>query len=282
MQTSTQAVPSSFTSTLRTLVQREGVTALWRGALPAFSSAALENAVVFTANGFFRRQLADGLPESSLSLPQHAVIGGLSGILSAMAICPAEVVKCRLQYLVKASPAASASPLACAAQIYRETGARGFFSGLPALLMRDVPFNALFFGSYRTFCRICAFTRMQNGWGRHNETPNDDSANIGADLAPRRVTHEHLSPAEYFACGGFAGMAAWSVIFPFDSIKSRMQSGSVSTGVVSTARNMWRQGGAAPFFRGWSAAVLRAFPANAALFLGVEMSRKLFKELTQQ
>jgi len=275
MQTSSQLIPPSFLTTLRGLVQREGATALWRGALPAFSSAAVENAVVFTANGFFRRQLADGLPESSLSLPQHAVIGGLSGVLSATAICPAEVVKCRLQYLVKASPAASASPLACVVDIYRQAGVRGFFSGLPALLMRDVPFNALFFGSYRTFCRLCAFARMQNGWGRHGSS--DDK--LGG-TAVARVTHEHLSPAEYFVCGGFAGMAAWSVIFPFDSVKSRMQSGSVSTGVVTTIRDMWAKGGAAPFFRGWSAAVLRAFPANAALFLGVETSRKLFKSLT--
>ncbi len=256
------------------------MTALWRGALPALSSAALENAVVFTANGFFRRQVAGDLPESSLTLGQHALIGALSGSLSATAICPAEVVKCKLQYLVKASPAATASPLACVADIYRQAGMRGFFSGLPALLMRDVPFNALFFGSYRTFCRLCAFSRMQYGWGRYKGNETTPQAFGQPSVSGyEKVTHEHLSPAEYFVCGGFAGMAAWSVIFPFDSVKSRMQSGSVQTGVVETMRNMWQRGGATPFFRGWSAAVLRAFPANAALFLGVEMSRQVLKKV---
>jgi solute carrier family 25 ornithine transporter 2/15/solute carrier family 25 carnitine/acylcarnitine transporter 20/29 len=158
---------------------------------------------------------------------------------------------------------------------------RGFFTGLPALLMRDVPFNALFFGSYRTLCRLCAFTRMHKGWGRYASSSISSRAD-GTSEDPEavyRITHDHLSPGEYFVCGGMAGMAAWSVIFPFDSIKSRMQSGAVKTGMVDTIVSMWRKGGATPFFRGWSAAVLRAFPANAALFLGVEMSRKMFRSI---
>lgn len=50
-----------------------------------------ENAVVFTANGIFRRLIAQGKEENKLSLIEHAMVGGMSGIFSATAICPPEV-----------------------------------------------------------------------------------------------------------------------------------------------------------------------------------------------
>jgi solute carrier family 25 carnitine/acylcarnitine transporter 20/29 len=43
-------------------------------------------------------------------------------------------------------------------------------------------------------------------------------------------------------------------------------------------REVLRENGVRGFYRGWSAAVLRAFPANAALFWGVEMSNSLLQK----
>ena len=40
----------------------------------------------------------------------------------------------------------------------------------------------------------------------------------------------------------------------------------------------WREGVAA-LFTGWSAAVCRAFPANAGLFAGVELMSRLLKDV---
>ena len=70
-----------------TMVRRESARSLWKGALPALSSGGIENAVLFTANGFFGRLFSAG-DVDSLSLAQHAAIGGLSGVFSATAICP--------------------------------------------------------------------------------------------------------------------------------------------------------------------------------------------------
>ncbi len=36
----------------------------------------------------------------------------------------------------------------------RADGVRGLFRGLPALLARDIPFNALFFGCYDAYCKL--------------------------------------------------------------------------------------------------------------------------------
>lgn len=110
-----------------------------------------------------------------------------------------------------------------------------------------------------------------------------------------RRNHQELSFAEVFLAGGLAGSTAWSVVFPFDSVKSRMQVGSQTNeyatprktdasqpplraqSMLHVARTLYGEGGLPSFYRGWSAGVLRAFPANAALFVGVEATNKLFR-----
>lgn len=180
------------------------------------------------------------------------------GVLAA-----AEVVKCRTQYLRKDATHAAASPFRVFADIVRGEGVRGAFAGLSALLARDIPFNFIFFGAYRAYSFL-----LQRLSGR--------------------VSHEDLHELEIFLAGGLAGSTAWTFVFPFDSIKSRMQvaalreaSGSASRGAVDVLRGILAEGGLPLLFRGWSAAVLRAFPANAALFLGYEVAQRLFRTIDQ-
>jgi hypothetical protein len=252
---------------LATIAAREGPRALWRGFSPALGSAMVENVVLFTAFGALKRLVApSAAEEADLSLAQHALIGGVSGCFSATAICPAELLKCRLQAeaaaaaSVSASASASASAparsvggvaggssrlaaLACARTVWRNGGARGFFAGLAPLLARDIPFNTLFFGSFRLYSRAL----------------REPLPGVAGTLL----------------AGGLAGSTAWTVVYPADVVKSRMQSdigGSGGGGVRGAARvlaGILRQGGLPLLYRGWSAAVLRAFPANAALFFGV-------------
>ena len=51
-----------------------------------------------------------------------------------------------------------------------------------------------------------------------------------------------------------------------------MQAGAARGGAAAAAAAVWRESGARGFTRGYSAAVLRAFPANAALLWGVEVT----------
>ena len=81
--------------------------------------------------------------------------------------------------------------------------------------------------------------------------------------------------------GGFAGMLGWTVAMPFDVPKTNVQSrwdtkvvGSYFPEMISIARKR----GIIGLYDGLGPTVLRAFPANAALFLGVETGKKLFDE----
>lgn len=77
--------------------------------------------------------------------------------------------------------------------------------------------------------------------------------------------------------GGMAGVAMWSVAIPPDTIKSRIQSAPNGTyrGFLDCARQLIAKDGVTALWSGFGPAMARAFPANAATFLGVEISLKL-------
>lgn len=235
------------------IVAKEGFFSLWRGFTPALSSAVVENVVVFSVFGIIRRFVAPSArDEASLTLREHAMIGGVAGMFSATAICPFEVLKCRLQE--SAFTSSSSSVLLCATDIYKRQGVQGFFAGLAPLLARDIPFNTLFFGSYRAYTKFFE--------------PSESKQVSG--------------PVSFFS-GGLAGCTAWTVIFPFDTIKSKLQSGATGDSrlsqfaqSVAILKSILKQGGVSLLYRGCSAAILRAFPANASLFFGFSLMDKLF------
>ncbi len=69
---------------------------------------------------------------------------------------------------------------------------------------------------------------------------------------------------------GMAGVAMWSIAIPPDVIKSRIQSSPAGTykGFSDAFLKIVRNEGPGALFKGLGPALLRAFPANAAGFLG--------------
>lgn len=92
---------------------------------------------------------------------------------------------------------------------------------------------------------------------------------------------EELAAVHFAVGGGLAGSAGWALVFPMDVIKSRKQTGLLprDMGLAQAANQIIATEGWAAASRGWLPAVLRGFPANAALFVGVELSDKLFTAL---
>jgi len=78
--------------------------------------------------------------------------------------------------------------------------------------------------------------------------------------------------------GGLAGMVCWSVILPIDVLKNRYQAAPEGryNSLWHVYKHLINNEGASALFRGFGPALLRAFPANAACFIGVEFSKKIF------
>jgi len=84
-----------------------------------------------------------------------------------------------------------------------------------------------------------------------------------------------------FMAGGFAGMANWLPAIPVDTLKSRLQTapeGKYPNGIRSVAAEIFQaQGygrGFLTLYSGIKPVMIRAFPANAACFLGYETAKK--------
>lgn len=86
-----------------------------------------------------------------------------------------------------------------------------------------------------------------------------------------------LSPISVLTAGGFAGMACWVVSIPADVLKSRFQSAPEGTykSVYDVYSKLMTQEGPLAPFTGIRPALIRAFPANAACFFGMEVARNL-------
>ncbi|KAL4268080.1 mitochondrial carrier family protein [Pleurotus pulmonarius] len=100
-------------------------------------------------------------------------------------------------------------------------------------------------------------------------------------LTPAGATPADLNLGAIIFAGGTAGVAMWAIAIPPDVLKSRLQSAPTGTysGFMDCARKTIAQDGVAALWKGFGPAMGRAFPANAATFLGVEASRKLLDSL---
>jgi len=260
MQTATREAPRGFFNTGMTTFRREGVRGLYRGTTPALAFGLIENTVAFAVNEQLKRILIQQQLQGSrscacgeLPLWKLACCGAAGGFLHCCFSCPTEVVKCRMQVV----GSQFLGPLDCAKQTLCAEGVAGLYKGFLPFVLREVPFYLTFFVSYEVICS--SFQR-------------------GTAVSPVSRERVDLSPFEIITAGGIAGMIGWSGVQPLDTAMVRIQTGQGaggSSGSFSrTCSEIYRIGGWRGFFPGWVPAMLRAFPANAALFLGFEGSRR--------
>lgn len=105
----------------------------------------------------------------------------------------------------------------------------------------------------------------------------------------------------YFTSGGIAGQVAWAARYklfrfafhlccfsaydrlfsinslPFDTIKSIVQTQTEDIPVRAVIRNIIDRVGYHGLYNGLGVVLIRAFPANAALFLGYEVARNILR-----
>jgi hypothetical protein len=251
MQTNPGQFSGVFSST-SSILKNEGVAAFWKGAVPTATGMAMENAMAFGVNESLKRAFPDDPAQLSAGgrpdLVKPFAMGAITGCCSALVLLPTEIVKAKLQVVVGKNVTTGE----IIKKIVKQQGVRGLFAGLDAQLARDASFYAIFFGSYEMFC-----------YGFRTAFPS----------APDELN--------YFMSGGFAGMFGWALAMPIDVPKTNVQSrydtkvvGSFFPEMVKIARERGVRG----LYSGLGPTLVRAFPANAALFLGVETGKKFFDQ----
>jgi len=236
-------------------IQKEGFRGLYKGIMTPLVGVTPIYALCFLGFGVGKKlQTKD--PNEELTLLQIGNAGLLAGVFTTVIMAPGERIKCLLQ-LQTGDPknAKYKGALDCAKQLYKEEGLfRGVYRGTAATLLRDVPASAAYFAGYEMLLR---------------------------SLTPEGKSRADMSPLRILVAGGSAGILNWIVAIGPDTLKSRFQTAPAGTytGVRDVFTQMVRTEGISALFKGLTPVMLRAFPANAACFLGYELAMKALNKL---
>ncbi|KAK9448266.1 mitochondrial carrier domain-containing protein [Limtongia smithiae] len=254
LQTAEKGMYTGALDALRKTVARDGLLGVYRGVSPPLLGVTPMFAISFWGYDLGKRIVASVSPPAGLngdlSIAQISAAGFFSAIPMTLVAAPFERIKVLLQIQGQDGVVKYKGPLDVALQLYREGGVRSLFRGSVATLGRDGPGSAIYFATY--------------------EYLKDLLTPAGASMS---------LPAISFA-GGMSGVAMWVTIFPIDTIKSQLQSSSKATSITQVSKAIYASGGFKAFFPGIGPALARSFPANAATFVGVELTHKFFDKYT--
>ncbi|KAL7837914.1 hypothetical protein AOLI_G00263180 [Acnodon oligacanthus] len=250
----------SFLHCFLSIYRKVGLRGLYQGITPALMANIAENSVLFMSYGFcqevvsFTCSLEKG---AALSDVQKACAGSVASVFSSLVLCPTELVKCRLQTMHEMAASGRIattqnSMWSVVKSIAQNEGPTGFFQGLTPTIAREVPGYFCFFGAYE-LCRT--------SFADYLHCSKDD-----------------IGVAPIMFSGGLGGACLWLVVFPMDCVKSRIQVMSMTVkqaGFFKTFMHIFRTEGFRALYSGLTPTMIRTFPANGALFLGYEASRKL-------
>nr|XP_055038460.1 mitochondrial glutamate carrier 1 [Misgurnus anguillicaudatus] len=237
------SIYTSMYDCLSKTIRSEGFFGIYRGAAVNLMLVTPEKAIKLASNDFFRHQLSkDG---QKLTLIKEMVAGCGAGTCQVIITTPMEMLKIQLQDAgrieaqrklighqrrgggAKVSLVKSPTALQLSRDVLKDRGLAGFYKGLGATLLRDVPFSVIYFPLFANL----------NSLGRRNA---DGSAPF------------YIS----FLSGCIAGCTAAVAVNPVDVIKTRIQSmtrGSQEdtySGVKDCLSKILRNEGPAAFLKG--------------------------------
>lgn len=249
MQTFPQTYPNALKCFISTLKNEGLFRGLYAGTTPSLAANVAENAVLFCAYGYCKQavSLVTGRHGSDMTVLDKATSGLFAAFFSSFALCPTELIKCKLQ-AIKETNSQPTSASALTKSIVKTQGVTGLYNGLTSTIAREMPGYFAFFGGIEGTKHILA-----------RYTPIKDESH----------------PLVPLIAGGVGGMCLWMAIFPFDLIKSRIQIENSKFGLSTMLLKILREEGFKTLYRGLGPTLLRTFPATAALLFTIEKT-KLF------
>ncbi|TRM60189.1 mitochondrial carrier domain-containing protein [Schizophyllum amplum] len=258
LQTAAEGTYKGGIDVVRKTLAKDGLTGMYRGVVPPLLGVTPIFAVSFWAYDASKKvvfALTPNRTTDTLSTAELATAGFLSAIPTTLITAPVERAKVLLQVQGQGGAEQKYKGVFdVIGQLYKEGGVKSIFRGSLATIARDGPGSAAYFAAYEVTKKA---------------------------LTPAGASPADLQLSTIITAGGMAGVAMWAIAIPPDVLKSRLQSAPTGTysGFMDCARKTIAQDGAAALWKGFGPAMARAFPANAATFLGVEYSRQFMDKL---
>lgn len=273
LQSQPDRLPLRYTGPLdcfRQSLAAEGVRGLYRGVSAPLAGAAAETACLFWSYGVAKEGLREYVwrgEGEDVPLQGLVLAGAASGAVTSLVLTPIELVKCRMQVPMQSSsvdlslktPASGLSPLTVIRTVFAQEGLAGFWRGQLGTFLRETGGTAAWFGSYEA---STSYLKRRIRSSTRSEDP------------------VQLPLGQQLAAGALAGMSYNFLFYPADTIKSKIQTGELTTHgrqtFLGVGRELWRAHGMRGLYRGCGITVLRSAPSSALIFMVVEELKRAF------
>ena len=243
----------------KTIYKTEGPLAFYKGTLTPLIGIGACVSVQFGAFHEARRRFeASNISKNALSpglsYLQYYAAGAFAGITNSVISGPIEHVRIRLQTQPHGTARLYSGPLDCVRKLSAHEGVlRGLYRGEAVTVLREAQAYGIWFLTFEYLM-------------------NSDAARNGIDRKEVRTW-------KIAAYGGLAGEALWLASYPFDVVKSKMQSDGF--GAQMRYRSMrdcfaqtFKAEGLGGFWKGIGPTLLRAMPVSAGTFAVAEMTMR--------
>ncbi|KAJ4292997.1 carrier protein ymc1 [Collariella sp. IMI 366227] len=259
LQTTT-AYPSALAAAT-SIYRHEGALAFYKGTLTPLLGIGACVSIQFGAfhaarRALEQRNIAAGKP-AALNYGEYYAAGAFAGLANSVLSTPIEHVRIRLQTQPHGAGRLYNGPLDCVRKLCSaEAGGvgGGLYRGTAVTLLREAQAYGLWFMTFEWL--------------------------MNADAARNKVDRKEIASWKVALYGGLAGEALWLGSYPFDVVKSKMQTDGLS-GEGRRYRSMrdcfgqtWRAEGMRGFWKGIGPTLLRAMPVSAGTFAVVEMTMR--------
>lgn len=241
---------SGAISCATSILRNEGPLAFYKGTLTPLIGIGACVSVQFGGFHYARRQFesrnlsSTGVP--ALSYSQYYAAGAFAGLTNTVLSSPIEHVRIRLQAQPHGAGRLYSGPIDCVRKLGAHNGVlRGLYRGTSVTLLREAQAYGVWFTTFEYLM-------------------NKDAERNGID----RKAVPTWKIAVY---GGLAGEALWIGSYPFDVVKSKMQTDGFGEGqryksMRDCFGQVWREAGFRGFWKGIAPTLVRAMPVSAGTF----------------
>lgn len=237
----------------RCIHSEEGLSAFWKGHIPAQLLSICYGAVQFASFEFLTELVHQKTPYDSQTAGVHFICGGLAACSATVVCQPLDTLRTR--FAAQGEPKVYRNLRHAVSTMWRSEGTLTFYRGLSPTLMAVFPYAGLQFFFYNIFKKLLA--------------PRPEAGNSGGNL-------------KSLVCGSGAGMISKTITYPFDLFKKRLQVGGFEAarahfgqvrsyrGLLDCMVQIAKEEGFRGFFKGLSPSLVKAALSTGFTFFWYE------------